>query len=255
MNEVTESKRTGFDLSPQNLNEAKGLADMFASTELVPKDYRNKPNECLVAMMLGNEIGLNPMQALQNIAVINGRPSIWGDAMLALVQNHPLYEWHKEEFDEATMTATFTIKRKGSPVSHIESFSMADAQTAGLSGSQTYKKYPKRMLQMRARGFGLRNQFSDALCGLISAEEATDYQHVEKGEPVQVNEAEVIEEKPIYSEADFEKNFPKWKAAIEAKKHTAESLMAMIETKGDLTEDQKTQLKGVQRPATETGDK
>jgi hypothetical protein len=70
--------------------------------------------------------------------------------------------------------ATCTVWRKGG-TKHTQSFSQADAQKAGLWGkSGPWTQYPKRMLQMRARGFALRSQFADALAGLITREEAED---------------------------------------------------------------------------------
>lgn len=172
MNQI--ATRGGFALAPSNMNEAMRMAEMLASSGMVPKAYQNKPQDTLVAMMMGHEVGLNPIQALQNIAVINGKPSIYGDALAALVQNHPAFGGMEESFNEATMTATCTVWRKGG-TKHIQTFSQADAQKAGLwDKAGPWKQYPKRMLTMRARGFALRGQFADALAGLITREEAED---------------------------------------------------------------------------------
>ena len=62
-------------------------------------------------MQWGAEIGLQPLQAMQNIAVINGRPSLWGDAVLALVRSSGLLEQFEETQTEDM--ATCTVKRKG----------------------------------------------------------------------------------------------------------------------------------------------
>lgn len=155
----------------------KEMAISFSKTNLIPKDYQNKPDNILVAMQWGNEIGLHPLQSLQNLSVINGRPSIWGDALLALVQNHPAYEWHKEWMEKDT--AFCQVKRKGSEPS-TQTFSKEDAITAGLWGRNTWKNYPKRMLQLRARGFALRDQFADALKGMHMTEELQDQENKEK---------------------------------------------------------------------------
>lgn len=167
-------KRSGLVMRPQNITEAMNMAGMLARSEMVPKAYRNRAEDVLVAMMLGSELGLNPIQALQNIAVINGRPCVWGDALPALAQNHPAWGGMEESFDDATMTATCTVWRKDGP-RHSQSFGKADAEKAGLWGKQgPWQSYPKRMLALRARGFALRNQFADALAGLITREEADD---------------------------------------------------------------------------------
>jgi len=164
---------TQFSLAPTTFEEALRFASMVAKSDLAPKDFKNKPESVLIAMQMGYEAGLNPMQSIQNIAVINGRPCLWGDALLALVQNHPKFEYIKESDDGHT--ATCIVKRKGSE-EHVVTFSMDDAQQANLLGKPgPWKQYPKRMRQMRARGFALRDQFSDALKGFNSAEEVSDY--------------------------------------------------------------------------------
>jgi hypothetical protein len=164
-------------LAPSTFGEMMKFSEMLAASTFVPKDFVGKPQNVLVAIQWGMEIGLAPMQALQNIAVINGRPSLWGDAALAIVQNHPAYEWHTEAVEGTgdAMTGVFTIKRKGSEP-HTSRFTVADAKKANLWGKAgPWTQYPQRMLPLRARGFGLRDKFADAMKGLITAEEARDY--------------------------------------------------------------------------------
>lgn len=163
-------------LTPSNLKEAMEYATIIANSAMVPKTYQGKAGDILVAVQMGAELGLKPIQALQNIAVINGKPSVYGDALLALVQAHPSFEDIKEWYDEKTNTAFCTVKRKNQ-TEHTVSFSIEDAKKAGLWGkSGPWTQYPKRMMQMRARGFALRDKFADALGGLITVEEAQDYQ-------------------------------------------------------------------------------
>lgn len=162
--------------TPANLTEAIALARMMAKSNMVPTAFKGKEADILIAMQMGAEVGLAPMAAIQNIAVINGRPSLWGDAALGVVQVHPAYEGHTESMEgEGNLRkAVFKIKRKGQEW-HTVTFSVAQAIKAGLwTKSGPWQNYPDRMLQMRARGFGLRDKFSDALRGLILAEEAMD---------------------------------------------------------------------------------
>lgn len=161
-------------LSPRNLTEAIEFCDRLAKTAFVPKDYQNKPGEILAAIQFGAEVGIGPMQALQSIAVINGRPSLWGDALLALVQRSGLLEYIKET--ATADAATCEVKRKGDAVPGIVTFTQADAIRAGLANKAgPWTQYPGRMRMWRARGFALRNKFPDVLKGLVSREEATDY--------------------------------------------------------------------------------
>lgn len=169
---------TNKGFAPATLTEAIQFSDMLANSSMVPKAYQGKPQDILVCVQWGYEMGLAPMQALQNIAVINGKPSVYGDTALALVQASPVCEDVQEFFeDEGTPNpvAVCVAKRKNrSPVT--VRFSIEDAKRAGLWGKQgPWQAYPKRMMQMRARGFALRDAFPDVLKGLITAEEAQDY--------------------------------------------------------------------------------
>lgn len=164
--------------APVTLDEAMRFSEMLSKSQMVPKAYQGKPEDVLVAVQWGKELGLAPLQALQNIACINGKPSVYGDAAMALVQASPVCEDIEEYFEgEGTPNpvAVCVAKRKGrKPV--IAKFSVEDAKRAGLWGKGgPWQAYPKRMMQMRARGFALRDAFPDVLKGLITAEEAADY--------------------------------------------------------------------------------
>lgn len=165
--------------APATIDEAMRLSEMLSKSSMVPRAYQGKPEDILVATIWGREMGLATLQALQNIAVINGKPSVYGDAMMALVQASPVCEGideHIEGEGTANPVAVCIAKRKGrNPV--IARFSVEDAKRAGLWGKQgPWQAYPKRMLAMRARGFALRDAFPDVLKGLITAEEAQDYE-------------------------------------------------------------------------------
>lgn len=167
----------GDMLRPRSIGEAMELAKMLAASDMVPKDYKGKAGNIIAAVQMGAELGLAPMQSLQNIAVINGRPSVWGDALLALCQAHPDFEWIQEsvEGDGDGKTAVCKIKRRGNQKPTVGEFSVAQAKKANLWGKQgPWSQYPDRMLQMRARGFACRDAFADALRGLHSAEEVRD---------------------------------------------------------------------------------
>lgn len=184
-NEITKVQQ--FSLAPTTFAEAERFSTILSKSDFVPKDYQGKPGNILAALQMGMELGLAPMQALQNISVINGRPSVWGDAALAIVMNSPQFE-AMDETDDGT-TATCVMKRRGRPAI-TRKFSMDDAKKAGLlSKSGPWQSYPARMRQMRARSWALRDAFPDVLRGLITREEAQDYIDVEvvKPQPPTVN--------------------------------------------------------------------
>jgi hypothetical protein len=190
MSTEISTHRASTGLALQSFDDAFRFSKMVAASEFAPKDFKGKPESCMLAIQHGSEVGLSPMQSLQSIAVINGRPTIWGDAALALVQSSPVCEYVKEyvEGQGDNLTAVCEAKRRGYPAPTVSRFSMADAKRAGLAGkSGPWSQYPERMLALRARGFALRNAFADALRGLITAEEAQDYpQAVVTSEPVVV---------------------------------------------------------------------
>jgi hypothetical protein len=176
------STKVGGGLALATFDDAFRFAKMVASSDFAPKDFKGKPESCLLAIQHGSEVGLSPMQSLQSIAVINGRPTIWGDAALALVQSSPVCEYVYEtvEGEGEGMAAVCQAKRRGYSKPTTVTFSVADAKKAGLWGKAgPWTQYPKRMLQLRARGFALRDAFPDALRGLITAEEAQDYPQAE----------------------------------------------------------------------------
>ena len=161
-----------------SLEDAFRFANAIVASGFAPRGME-KPEAVLVAIQLGAELGLTPMAALQNTAVINGRPAIYGDAALALVRASGLLEsFNEEEVGEAgkdsfgiRVTATRRDGSKGS-----ETFTVADAKAAKLWGkSGPWTDYPRRMLKFRARGFVLRDVFGDVLKGLRTAEEVRDY--------------------------------------------------------------------------------
>ena len=173
MKDLTTVEKVKFDITPRTFEEAQQFAHLVAESNMVPQDFRNNPGNCLIAMQMGAELGIPPLQALQNIAVVNGRPTVWGDLLPALAQAHPQFEYINESFDESSMTATCAIKRKKQP-EQVRTFSQADATLAGIWGRNTWKQYPKRMLQMRARSFAVRDVFPDALKGTAVYEDIID---------------------------------------------------------------------------------
>ena len=176
-----------FGLTPKTLDQAMELAKILADSDFVPKDYRGKPGNVLAAVQMGAEVGLAPMAAMQNIAVINGRPTMWGDAMLGLVKRSSVYENIREEFLDETMTAICTVKRTGESAI-TRSFSQADAQKAALWKKEgPWQQYPRRMLQMRARSWALRDAFPDVLKGIYPREDMENGA-VEKGKAIRVDD-------------------------------------------------------------------
>lgn len=155
------------------------FSEMVFKNEFAPKAFKT-PQAVLIAMQAGMELGLSPLASLQNIAVINNMPTIYGDGAKALVLASGTVDYIREYYEgtpyEDNFTAVCVSKRKGQQES-IEKFSVADARLAGLWGKEgTWKKYPKRMLKFRARGFSLRDTWTDVMKGFSTTEEVADYE-------------------------------------------------------------------------------
>ncbi|WP_392352996.1 hypothetical protein V8F63_09575 [Brevundimonas sp. LF-1] len=161
-------------LVPQSLDEAFRVASAMAASGMTPKGV-DKPEQVLVAIMAGAELGFAPFQAMQSFAVINGKPNIWGDALPALLwsRGFKIKEWFDNE-DEPTKAFCRITRPDGDEIER--SFSVGDAKKAGLLGKQgPWQQYQKRMLQMRARAFAARDGAADVLRGMHVAEEVQDY--------------------------------------------------------------------------------
>lgn len=189
--EITDVKRsiivagrTGLKL--QTLDDVWRFAQCLAKSGLAPKGLQT-PEAITIAVQMGMELGLPPMASVQNIAPINGRPSVWGDAQLGIVRGTDELEIFEEWFEQAgkrlprnptnytdDTVAVCRVKRIGYDENQT-GFSVADAKRANLWGKAgPWTEYPFRMLRQRARGYALRDSFGDALRGIRPTEEVMD---------------------------------------------------------------------------------
>jgi len=167
-------------LQLNTMKEMWQFANALTASGMAPRGLE-KPEACLVAMQLGAELGFGPMMSIQNIAVINGRPTVWGDVMLGLCRSSGIFD--EEAFSEvmfgdensADWAGICQVRRLPDAKAITRSFSVRDAKRAGLWDKKgPWQQYPQRMLQMRARSWALRDAFPDVLKGVYSAEEARD---------------------------------------------------------------------------------
>ena len=197
--------RTGNQLAaivPQDAEQAYRMAQMISQSGLAPKGME-RPQQIVAAIFAGLEVGLKPLQAVQSIAVVNGRPCVWGDAAVGLVQGSGelvgMREWIEGEGERAV--AHCKLVRKGWEDPIERTFSADQAKRAGLWGKPgPWKSYPERMLQMRARSWALRDGFADVLKGLNIREEVRDY-HAAVADPA---DARLVSAQEIMAQAEPE---------------------------------------------------
>jgi len=142
---------------------------------LAPSSF-TKPEQILIAIQSGAELGMPPMRSLQSFCVIKGQARLWGDAPLALAHQSGKMEYIIEtiEGEGNERVAICKTKRKDSPNEVETRFSVDDAKQANLWNNPdkpTWKNYPERMLKYRARSFNLRDNFPDCFGGSTIAEE------------------------------------------------------------------------------------
>lgn len=163
-------------LQMRTLGEAFCVARLLIASGFAPKGA--SVEGAVVSIMEGKRLGLDPLAAVQGIAAVNGRPTLWGDAMVAVVKASGLVEDEKVEWvpsHKEPQAVRYTVKRKGVPTPYVGEFSRLMAERAGLWGKPgPWKTNPDRMLLNRARTFALRDGFADVLKGMTSTEEARD---------------------------------------------------------------------------------
>jgi hypothetical protein len=158
------------------MDEAHRFANAVIQSGLAPSSFKSA-TAVLFAMQMGAELGLKPIQALQCIAVVNGRPTIYGKALPGIVLRHNIIEIFEEwtEGEGLALKAFCKVKRKGIETIRTEVFTAQDAQLAGLwEKTTTWKGYPKDMLGYKARARAFNALFADVLCGLPVTEDYQD---------------------------------------------------------------------------------
>ncbi len=155
----------------QSMAAAKQLGDALADTDLVPKDYKGKPGNAAAAILYGAELGLNPIQSLQQIFVVHGSPAIYARTAVALLKRHGIVIQTVSSTNQAVAVRA-TDPRTG----QVEE-STWDYDRAKLAGYTTNKKYdtdPQAMLYAKAAMEVCRKIAPDVLLGIPYSREELD---------------------------------------------------------------------------------
>lgn len=170
-------------LQPQSLSEANRIAKALLSTGCIPAQYKTV-EQVLMGQQFLRQLGLPDIACLPKLAIIRGSYSLWGEGPKAVCQSEiEDFEefWFDKEYkkicfenknlDTAAFGALCKVKRKGIPTCVERTFTVGDATIAGLWGKDgPWKQHPRRMLQMRTRGWVLKDAFPDKLMGIAIAE-------------------------------------------------------------------------------------
>jgi hypothetical protein len=179
-------------------NHAMKVAVTLAKSSIVPVCFRGKPEDVFATLILGNELGMSPMNALNAIVMIQGQCTLKASTQMAIVRSRIPSAVIKIELDEKNLIAKCTCARSKDDIdnAYTASWDMNKAAAFGLSNKDNYKKQPMNMLKWRSVTEALRVVFPDLLLGLMSTEEMIDQDQLKK------------ENEPVMIQSDLDKDFP-----------------------------------------------
>lgn len=160
-----QGRQTDFDATYR-------LAGNLCMSNLLPQALQGKTADVLVIILYGQELGLAPMQAIQVIDVVKGRPSLRANLWVALARK----AGHKVRVVENTATScTITVIRNDDPDGPITAtYTIDDAKTAGLTSNDNYRKNPKAMLYARAASTAIRQACPEVAMGFSDEYEVAE---------------------------------------------------------------------------------
>ncbi len=176
-------KKDTINHTPRTIDDMERIAEKFAQSSLVPSAYRGKPADCFIIITTGADLDLTPSQSFRVLGSINGIPFVYGDGITALCQRHKDFEGMIEvesgNVEDFSFKVDCTMKRKGMP-DITRSYSLSDAKKAGLLTKEPWIKHPKQMCHRRARSYCGKDQFADAIMGLLPEDEVMDITVIEE---------------------------------------------------------------------------
>lgn len=160
--------------------DAKMLADALCDTEMVPAAYRGKAGNAAAAILLGMELGLEPIQSLQNIFVVGGKPAMYARTAVALVKAQGIVVQTVESSDQA-VTVSATDPRTGQV--ETSTWDLGRAERAGYLNNKKYNSDPQAMLYAKAAMEVCRKIAPDVLMGIPYAREELEMEATPSGTP------------------------------------------------------------------------
>jgi hypothetical protein len=156
---------------PANLDQALALARLLSESALIPKPLQGRPGDTFVVLITGHELGLSPMQALRGINVVDGKPVIGADLMVALCLRTPAVCRFFRLVSSDAQSATYETHRHGQAEPARMRFTIEEAKAAGLLGKMNWQKYPAAMLRARCSSALARAVYPDLLFGVYEVDE------------------------------------------------------------------------------------
>ena len=167
------------------------LAGALCQTQFVPENFRNKEGDTAAAIMMGKSLGMDPLNALQNLFVVRGRPGMYARVMHSLVlrAGHEVYRSTATE-----QSVTVKARRRGSGQWSEFTWTMERAKRAGYDNNAKYRTDPQAMLTAKALAEACRTIAPDVLTGVA----ATTVEEIQLGD---YEDAEILEDTPAVEAA------------------------------------------------------
>jgi hypothetical protein len=178
-----ETVQQGLFSNKEMFEHAQRVALMFSKSDMIPKRYIGNPGNCLIALEMSNRIGASPLMVMQNLDIIQGKPS-WSSKFLIATLNasgkfSPL-RYEDDEKDGGRTRAWALDKQNNEKVFGAwVSMNMAKAEGWIDKAGSKWKTMPELMRRYRAASF-FTNQFApEVSMGLQTSEEVYDISHVD----------------------------------------------------------------------------
>jgi hypothetical protein len=121
-------------------------------------------------MLIAQAEGYHPALAARDYHIIQGRPTLKAETMMARFQQQGgKVEW--KTLTDKEVTATFSHPSGGSATI---TWTFEQAKQAGLTGKDNWKNYPRAMLRARVVSEGIRTVFPGVVLGVYTPEEVQD---------------------------------------------------------------------------------
>ena len=229
---MSNENKMSLAIIPRTLDESADLAERFAKSTLLPKSMQGKAPDVLVTIMAGAEMGLAPMASLRSIHVIEGKPVLSADGMIAIIlgSGKAVYFSRVEESDTSV---TYETLRVGAKSPQRCTWTLVMAKSAGLHLKDNWRAYPRAMLASRAKAELARDVFPDVLAGCYTIEESESFNSAPRPEYQAPAKVERIDDAEIVTPIDSA-------LASIADAETVEELKALTKSLAKLSNGDKT---------------
>lgn len=198
---------TSFLTDTQSFEHTWRVATAFAKSKMIPKHFQQKPEDCMVALMMAQQLGVNPILALQNLQVIHGNVGFNSSFAIALANDRGNFKepitWSSTGKGENLAVTAHTILKSGKEIN--VTVDMATARAEGWTSNNKYKTMPEQMLRYRSATWLIRLHCPEVLLGMQASDEIEDVQLTKistGGSPVDKINQKVKEKINITEEAN-----------------------------------------------------